>query len=721
LSGISALALATSAFAQQAAGEVESVVVTATRIQTNGYTAPTPVTVAPIAELMETTPTNIPDALNKLPQFAGSASAVGNGNGAGSGPSNVFTGNYLNLRNMGAIRTLILLDGRRVPPTAGNGQVDTNTLPQQLVQRVDVVTGGASAVYGSDAVTGVVNFILDNRYKGFKAQVQKGISDRGDVPQFKVGFAGGVGLFEDRGHFIFSAEHFQNAGLKRIEDRDYLNNTPVFVGAGTAQNPYVYVENARLARSAFGGLALTGPFAGQQFVGSGTLAPFNVGTPTVNAGLSIGGDGIYYYGAVGSQPLRNDQVFGRFEYEFSPNVTGFMQMSWSESGNSNFRRSNSATQPFTIFSGNAFLPANAQAQLTATNTPSFVLERFVRDIALQTWLNQVTTSLNFTTGLKGSLGGKYNWEAYYTHGESRVRSRRNNNINWRNFAAAIDAVRAPNGDIVCRVAITNPGLYPGCQPLNIFGQLNASPQSLDYIFEDTNFQILNKMDNFAASIAGDVLQGWAGPLSMAANFEYRQQSMTQTTTANPNDVLNQTGIRIGAPLRQNYAFDLLAPQYGHNSVWEASGEAALPLLVDAPFVKRLDMSGAVRYTEYSSSGPATTWKVGLNYEPFEDLRFRYTESRDIRAPTLLDLYSGATVAAVSFNDTLHTGRTGTSQLRGGGNPDLVPEVSRTTTIGAVYRPSWFPRFQMSVDYFDIRMRNGITTLAGTNSSIQREC
>ncbi|HTI66341.1 MAG TPA: TonB-dependent receptor [Caulobacteraceae bacterium] len=723
--GISVMALATSALAQQAAGaaaasgEVESVVVTATRIQTNGYTAPTPVTVAPVAELLQTTPSNIPDALNKLPQFAGSATAVGNGNGAGSGPSNVFTGNYLNLRNMGAIRTLVLLDGRRVPSTAGNGQVDTNTLPQQLVQRVDVVTGGASAVYGSDAVTGVVNFVLDSRYKGFKAQVQKGISDRNDAPSFKVGFAGGADVF-DRGHVIFSVEHFQNAGIKRVEDRDYLNNQLVFVGAGSPENPYTLASGARLARTAYGGLASTGPFAGQQFVGSGVLAPFNVGTPTRNAGLSIGGDGIYYYDAVGSQPLRNDQVFGRFEYDFSDNTTGFVQLSWTESGTSNFRRSNSPTVPLTIFSGNPFLPANAQAALTATGTASFIMDRFPRDLTLGSSLTQLVSSLNFTTGLRGKIFGDYNWEAYYTHGEARVRSRRNNNINWPNFYAGLDAVRDPGGNIVCRVTLTNPGLYPGCQPLNMFGQLNQSPNALDYVYQDTNFQILNKMEDFAASLSGDVLQGWAGPLSAALNFEYRQQSMAQTTTANPNDPLNLTGIRLGTLPRSTWAFDLLAPQYGQNSVWEGSGELAMPLLVDAPFVKRLDVSGAVRYTQYSSSGPATTWKLGLNYTPFEDLRFRFTESRDIRAPTLLDLYSGATVAGVSFNDA-HTGRTGNTITRGGGNPDLVPEVSRTTTIGGVYRPSWFPRFQMSVDYFNIRMTNGITTLAGTNTSIQREC
>ncbi|HTI66284.1 MAG TPA: TonB-dependent receptor [Caulobacteraceae bacterium] len=719
--GVSAVAMATSALAQEAGSpaQVDAIVVTGSRIVRNGYSAPTPVTVAPIEQLQQTTPSNIPDALNKLPQFSGSTQAVGNGNGAGTQVNNVFTGNFLNLRNMGAIRTLILLDGRRVPSTAGNGSVDTNTLPQMLVQRVDVVTGGASAVYGSDAVTGVVNFVLDTGFTGLKMQVQNGVSSRGDAPSFKVGLAGGVKVF-DRGHAIFSAEHYQNAGLKTIESRSSTSPIYVQTGAGTAQDPYRVTANARIATTAYGGLAATGPFAGQQFVGAGVLAPFNPGTPTRTTGLSSGGDGAYLYNSPLIPALKYDQLFGRFEYEIGNNTVGFMQLGWSQSGNANFHRSNSPNVAMTIFSGNPYLPANAQAALTQAGAASFVLNRYPRDITLGAYLTQTTSALNFTTGFKGKLLNNYNWEAYYTHGEAEVLSQRFNNISWPKFYAALDAVRDGGGNIVCRVTVTNPGLYPGCAPINMFGQLNQSAAALDYVYDDTEFRVLNKMDDFGASIAGDVLQGWAGPLSAALNVEYRKQSLNQTSTADPNQPIDLTGVRLGALPRSVYLFDLLAPQFGENSVWEVGGEAALPLLRDVTAVKRLDVTGAVRYTEYSSSGPATTWKVGLTYEPFDDLRFRYAESRDIRAPTLNDLYSGATIAGVTVNDP-HTGRAGNTSLLGGGNPDLVPEVSRTTTFGAVYRPSWFRGFQMSVDYFDIRIQNGIGTLSGNNADVLREC
>jgi outer membrane receptor protein involved in Fe transport len=145
-----------------------------------------------------------------------------------------------------------------------------------------------------------------------------------------------------------------------------------------------------------------------------------------------------------------------------------------------------------------------------------------------------------------------------------------------------------------------------------------------------------------------------------------------------------------------------------------------PLLRDAPFAKRLEVNGAVRYTDYSSSGPVTTWKVGLNWQPVDDVRVRFTESRDIRAPTLLDLYSGTTVSQINVNDP-HTGVTGIVRVQGGGNADLKPEVARTTTAGVVYTPSWAPRLQVSVDYYNILISNAIATINGAQTAIMQEC
>jgi outer membrane receptor protein involved in Fe transport len=722
--GLLALMMASPALAQTAPpakaqpSELETVVVTGTRIH-NGFAAPTPVTVASAEQLLQTTPSNIPEALNKLPQFAGSTTSAGTGNGTGSGPPTVQGGNYLNLRSFGAIRTLILQDGRRVPPTTLNGQVDTNTLPQMLVKRVDVVTGGASAVYGSDAVTGVVNFVIDTRFTGLKAQVQTGISDRRDAPSTKLGIAGGGDLF-DRGHVVWSFEHYQNAGIKLHEDRDYGVHVPVYTGAGTAANPFVLTYDARLSGSAYGGLVTSGPFRGQQFSGSGALAPFNAGTPTRTNGIAVGGDGAYYTGLSLTAPVRTDQGFGRFEYEFTDDVLGYVQVSGSEARTRNFLASNAPPNALTIFSGNPYLPASAQALLTAGVVPSFTMSRLSRDLAGDSTLDQLTNALAVTAGLSGRLFNKYNWEAYYTHGEARLRSHLLNNINYPRMYAALDAVRDPSGAIVCRVSLTNPGLYPGCQPLNLFGTNNESAAAKAYIYGDTRWQAVNKVDDIAASISGEVFRNWAGPVSAAFNYEYRSQSLAETSDSSPLIAPSFTGIRLGVAPTSVWAYATQGPQAGGNHVWEVSGETVFPLLRDAPFVRRLEVNGAVRYTDYSSSGTVTTWKAGLNYEPVEGVRFRFTESRDIRAPTLFDLYSGTTISILNVNDP-HTGVNNVISVQGGGNPNLLPEVARTSTAGVVYSPTWLPRFQVSLDYYNILITNAIATINGASTAVLQEC
>ena len=187
------------------------IVVTGTRVVRDGYSQPTPVTVAPTTELEKATPTNLADAINKLPQFANSVSPQSNSQLQGNSGEH---GNLLNLRGVGPTRALILLDGIRVPPTTFRGAVDVNTIPQLLIQRVDVVTGGASAVYGSDAVSGAVNFVLDKKFKGVKGVAQRGVSTRGDLGNYRIGIAGGLSFAGDRGHVLASIERFHSDGIK---------------------------------------------------------------------------------------------------------------------------------------------------------------------------------------------------------------------------------------------------------------------------------------------------------------------------------------------------------------------------------------------------------------------------------------------------------------------------------------------------------------------------
>ena len=722
LGGASLLALAGSAFAQQApttpaADAVQTVVVTGSRIVRYGYTAPTPVTVAPTAELEIATPSSISDGLNKLPEFAGSSTSAGSTNaigGSGGGTPSVFGGNYLDLRDLGAIRTLILVDGQRVPPTSLNGQVDTNTLPQMLVKRVDVVTGGASAVYGSDAVAGVVNFILDTNYTGLKAQAETGLSSRGDAQSTKYGVAGGGDVLG--GHLIWSVEHQNNNGIDDHANRPWSANTPVYVGAGTAASPYVLVTGARLNGASLGGLALSGPFAGQQFLSNGSLAPFNKGTPTATSTISTGGDGAYYTASPLIPPVSTDQMFARFDHDLTGDVKAYIQVSGAQSKTYS-TTNNYPSTPVTIYSGNAFLTPAEQALLGAT--PSFSLGRLSRDLVPDSPLNQLTDSLNVTAGLKGTTFDDFSWDAYYTHGTSILRSQVQNNINLPNLYAALDAVNS-GGNVVCRVTVTNPGQYPGCAPLNLLGTGNESPQALAYIFQKTQWQAVNTMDDVAASLSGSAFSDWAGPVSTAFNAEYRALSLNETSNANPVTVPSVTGIRLATAPTTTWAYGTQAPESGAETVWEISGETVVPLLKDMNLAKHLDVTGAVRYTDYSVSGSATTWKIGLNYQPIEDVRFRVTQSRDIRAPDLTDLYSGTTVSLISLTDPL-TGHGGVVTSIGGGNKSLVPEVANTTTAGIVYSPSWLSRFKISADYYNITMNNAIGSVNGASAAVLAQC
>jgi outer membrane receptor protein involved in Fe transport len=733
--GASMFALASTVSAQVTGGQApvtpnagenqgaQTVVVTGSRTITSVEQSPTPLTVAS-PEQLQLTPSSISDALNKLPQFSGSTTNVGAGNGAGSGKSNLFTGNFMNLRSFGSIRTLILLDGIRVPPTALNGQVDTNTLPQMLIRNVDIVTGGVSAVYGSDAVMGVVNYALDKKYTGFKAVVQGGVSDRGDSKSTRIGVAGGFDIGA-HGHAIFSAEKYDNDGVASLSTRQWGQTVPVFTGAGTAASPYVLTENPRLSTASNGGLATSGPLKGQQFVGAGTLAPFNAGTPTATTGIAVGGDGSYFTGNTLVPPVTTDQVFGRINYDLTENISAFFQANLGKSSTNGLHNLNGSQTAFPIYSGNPYLPANAQAKLTSSSTPFFGLGRVLNDLSGDATLDQSTTTQTYTAGLSGDLFDGYAWNLTFTHGEARINSVTNNNINYSRLYAGLDAVRDPSGAVVCNVTITNPTLYPGCVPVDLLGAGNVSDAAKSYIYSDTSWTALNRMNEVAANISGEPFSTWAGPATVSFNVEHRSQDLTETPDANSLAVLNLSGIRVGSPAvaalpSTAWAYPVEPTTHGSAAVSEGGAEILLPLANNLPWAKRLAINAAYRYTDYSTSGPVPSWKLGLIYQPANQLRIRASASQDIRAPSLADLFAGQSSTFTRVADP-HTGVTSNINVLHSGNPDLVPEIARTYTMGFVFEPKWLPNSFLSVDYYRTTIANAIGAVAGNDPSILAEC
>ncbi len=722
ISAAGLLVVATSASAQEAA--LEEVVVTGSRIVRDGYTAPTPVTVATTEQLQKTAPGSIPDGLNQLPQFTGSKGTQNTGNQA----TNANSGNYLNLRGLGSVRNLVLLDGARIPPTSFDGSVDTNVIPQALVQRVDVVTGGASAAYGSDAVSGVINFILDTRYNGIKGKVQAGISGQGDDESYGASIAGGANVLGGRGHVLFSAEHYEREGLPRNEMRSegdgwwaevgngkaatpYRNARPVFYQTGTFGTVFPFaVNNSRNAGN---------PLAGYHFLPDGTLVPFNPGvTPAGSSNIGIGGDGSPSIGHSLTGSQRTDQLFGRFDYDLTDNIKAFAQLTFSESRNE-FVTIGSGTQTndFWIYAGNPYLPTWAQNALAATPGQRVSGGRIHADQPFKR-VNTLNDVYTFLGGFEGKIAD-YNWKATYAHGDSLVRSSHSGNFNQRRWYAALDAVRGPNGNIVCNITVTNPGLMDDCVPINIFGANSPTAANWAYISQVSQYQVSQQMDIVAAEFSGDLFTLPAGPVSFAAGAEYRKQKLEQTSNSDPAIATSTLGLRANVNSTINkFNSTNVGLASGEFNAKEAFVEFAIPVLADLPFVEQLDINGAARYTDYSTSGGVTTWKIGVSYQPIEELRFRYTRSRDIRAPTLNELYAGEQAARGGFTDDL-SGRNDNLLTLRSGNPNLTPEIGDTYAVGVVWQPNYIPGFSASVDYYNIEITDAIQNLDTTDAN--KEC
>jgi len=713
------------------AAPVEQVVVTGSRVISDIANSPTPLTVVTTEQLQATTPTNIPDALNKLPVFQGSSQprTAGNG-GSGSGM------NVLSLRNFGAQRTLVLFDGHRVAPANANGTVDIDTLPQILMSRVDVVTGGASAVYGSDAVTGVVNFVLDKNFTGFKFNANSGISNYGDGFSYKVSAAAGTDLFGGRGHFEMSVEHFTQDGVP-IVDRPYGPQYWSLAGAGTAANPYVNLINTRVPTHSFGGLVTCANCTvnGQQFVDNGVLGPFVHGSASGTANVESGGDGAYDPFGQAITYFRTNNAFGRFSYNVNDDTTFFVQASGSEAFATGTwyptLLNPGANNTNVFFKNNVFLPASVQAALgnNGTNTVggpgdnTFQLTKYITQFGRQEapGTRNLNRYLSVATGLNGTLLGKYDWDVYYGHGESRQTISNFRNPNNERFYAAEDAVPGPNGSAVCYVSTTQyASLYPGCVPLDPFGPTSVSQAAYDYISGTTRYVMTNIMDNVSASVAGDVFDDWAGPIRVALSAEARWNTYDVNSNAQPTAKVDCTGLRLCSSQLVLWEQNTVASAHAANNVWEVAAEANVPLLKDVPLVQSLDANLAGRYTDYSTSGSVQTWKIGLDYHVNDDVRFRGTTSIDIRAPTLNDLFSPVQNSVTGFTD-IHTNTNGSLFISSQGNPALVPEVARTYTGGVVFTPSFIPNLTLSYDYYHIDLKNAIGSISATNTQIQNLC
>lgn len=693
-------ALAQEAEAQEADSGNEDIVVTASRIMRSGFTAPTPTTMLDVDNITLQGASTLAEAVNQIPSFLPNTTPATGGNSTATSGAN-----FLNLRGIGAPRTLVLVNGRRFVPSATQstiaGTVDVNLIPQGLIDRVEVVTGGASAAWGSDAVAGVVNFILDREKTGLELGLQAGISSRGDNAETQITASWGADVADGRGHFVVSGEYFDSRGILDQQDRKWgAEGWQVFVNPlytpTNGQPARILSRDVHQSNRTEGGLIVTaGPLRFLQFGPGGTVSPFTTGS-SLGSTYMVGGDGINqgkYISLV--TPHRRRSVYAMFDYDIADNVRLSLEGSYARSRSTNATTSSFTLSPYTISQQNAFLPDSVRSTMVTNGITQFQMGRINTDIGY------ITTDLDgevyrAVASLDGNFGDTWRWSAYYTYGETRRTDRSLGNLVNARMTAAIDSIIDPlTEQPVCRNLATN----PGCVPINLFGYGSPSAAAIDYVTEDQVVESKIRQHAAALDFSGEPFSTWAGPVSVAFGLEYRRESVQ--SVADPISQAN--GFMIGNPKS-------LA---GHYDVKEAYAEAVVPLLSDAPLAELLELNGAIRFTDYSTGANVTTWKIGGTYVPTNGIKLRGTLSRDIRAANLTELFSVSGLSFANVRDPRDGSSPFVSSLSAG-NPGLAPEKADTWTAGVVLEPAMLPGLRLSVDYYDIDISGAIGTLTTQN-------
>ncbi|MEM9965828.1 MAG: TonB-dependent receptor, partial [Asticcacaulis sp.] len=553
--------------------------------------------------------------------------------------------------------------------------------------------GGASAAYGSDAVSGVVN-IITRHVDGFEASGQYGLSEHGDSEEYRLGLAFGTKGFSNRLRFSVAGEITENKGIPDHRDRDWAAVQAYLIpntsGSGPAE---IIATDVHSSVASENGLINAGPLRGIELLAGGGYRNFVYGT-NVGPQYMVGGDGrSLQLDATLQVPVERQNLYSILEFDFSEAVTGFAELSYARARSVQDLYYKSDTN-LTIQADNAYLPEAVRQLLVDNVQTSFRFGRLHTDF--DPYVTDLETETQRTVvGLRGNHG-VWSWDAYYQAGRTDYYGYLRNNRIQARFLQAIDVVDHPvSGDLVCRSTLTNPS--NGCVPLNIFGSGSPSDQAKAWIQAD-QWQVNHIDQNVAAfSASGELFNLPAGAVSVAFGAEYREEKIVSQS-----DAISQAGgFTQGNPKAMKGAYH----------VREAFAELGVPLLRDQRFARSLDLNLAYRATDYSTSGQVDSWKVGLTWDPVDDLRLRATRSRDVRAPNLNELFAASLLQRWPLLDPLNPDRgSPTTFVYVLGNRDLQPEEADTTTFGVVFQPSFLSGFRASVDYYSIEIDKAITTI-----------
>lgn len=715
-------AASASAQEQQASEDAEKILVTGSRIPRANLSKPGAVTMISRQDLENTGYSNVGDLLQSLTVSASAPNPSDNGNT--SGVTN------FDLRGLGSQRTLVLLNGRRLP-NGGNGAdaaVDLSAIPTAIIDRVEILLDGASSVYGSDAIAGVVNIITRQADDLFEVTAEVGQSHEGDADTLSLELV--TGIVGDKGRFMVSASYDEKqevyAGARDFSRYDWTLNADGSLGqGGSSAMPW---SNLKVKDADGNDIYVTrGPEFGEW-------------RPSV-LDKSLPNNDLYNY----QEPTLLQTPFERYsmsafgEYDlgdtaFSDAVTFNFEALYSHRKST----TNGAPQPLVPVWGGyldfTYSPDNYYNKMYGpkdeNGNPFAINDWSRRMVETNGRINSVENSqYRIAMALSGEFNAFWNWELAYNYGRNDNKRLKTGIFNW---PAAKNAVGPTHFDDqgVLRCGATAADLIEGCVPLNIFGQPGTdseiTPEMLDYLSGDwPGIQHgFNEVKVMSANIAGIAYELPAGELGLSFGLERQEIEALNQTDAVSINILVTDGL--GRPTGGGY------------TVNEAYLEAVVPLLADAPLAESLELNLATRYSDYDTFGSTTNSKVGLFWSLNDQFSIRGTWSEAFRAPNVVELFKGQLPAFENGDDPCaianpnqncistgvpadgsYTETIGQIRTNVGGNPALQPETAKIKTLGIIYQPSWLDRASMTFDFYDIQLDNAVGTISAVTKL--REC
>jgi len=719
VAGIATASLSsTAAFANEAeAKSVERIAVTGSRIKRADMENASPVTVIDASDIAATGATSIDAVLQSMTASGGAMTNPGVNNGSGGNAR-------VNLRGLGAERTLVLVNGRRMiaSGTGAASSVDLNTIPVSMIQRIEVLKDGASAVYGTDAVSGVVNIILKRDYEGFELNVQTGQSGHGDADNRSIDFT--IGSSSDKGNFVFGLQYTDRGEARQPDrafsacpiDEDDSTTPPTLYCAGSSyaegghiwgDSMFGFKELGKDEKYAVGDKGHYGEMIAKTNAdgeieyqkdadGNVTTTPktkfkyFDKNAQEAN----LSGRGGEYHDFVNTgantdkydysatsylyTPMQRINLSASGTYELSDDMMFFTEATYTK----RWSKQQMAPQPIWSADPWAYNPIGGDGidGVEGWMTDSLVdhvqtgekvsYGRRMVDTGTRNF-SQVVDTVRIVVGVEGELDNGWTWDVSYNKGRNDSVAK---TANLHNIGSINDAVLAGDFD---------PFLQSSWQGDSIAPFTYTEVESGG-----------SEMDIFATSIGGDLFEVNAGTIGFAAGYEHRLESAYFTP-----DSLTAQGLA-NDPRTE--------PTAGSFNVNEAYLELAIPLFTDVAFADSVELSTAVRYFDYNTFGDDITWKLGLQWRLNEQFMFRSVVSTAFRAPTVDELFGGA---SPSFDQVKHAATEQTqAEVTVGGNPLLTPEEADILTVGFVFEPTAIEGLSLTVDYYDIDIKNAINTV-----------